>query len=174
MTASYQYKPLYHPEINIRLLYLLPAISIESSLKCKLRVSSEISKHKYEALSYVWGSPTRDRPLLCDDGTVYITSNCEAALRRLRRKTRRRVLWVDSVCINQSDDNEKSHQVRLMSQIYSKAATVLVWLENNSAASLDAGSTRAIRIFAWLLDRSILKKHWELAYKDLRRALQSE
>lgn len=53
-------------------------------------------------------------------------------------ETRRRVgvgyaglprrLWVDAVCINQDDAVEKSQQVKLMHDIYTKATDVLVWL----------------------------------------------
>lgn len=37
-------------------------------------------------------------------------------------------LWIDQLCINQSDSDEKAVQVGLMSQIYSRAERVLVWL----------------------------------------------
>lgn len=37
-----------------------------------------------------------------------------------------RSLWVDVVCINQEDAAEKSQQVKLMRDIYAKAAEVLV------------------------------------------------
>ncbi|KAK1782248.1 LOW QUALITY PROTEIN: heterokaryon incompatibility protein-domain-containing protein [Copromyces sp. CBS 386.78] len=37
-------------------------------------------------------------------------------------------IWIDQVCIAQSDPYEKAMQVGLMSQIYSRAEQVLVWL----------------------------------------------
>lgn len=48
----------------------------------------------------------------------------------MTRKSRRRVLWVDALCINQSDEQERSHQIALMADIYRKASKVLIWLEN--------------------------------------------
>jgi hypothetical protein len=39
-------------------------------------------------------------------------------------------LWIDAVCINQEDPNEKETQISLMGDIYSNAATVIAWLGN--------------------------------------------
>jgi hypothetical protein len=36
--------------------------------------------------------------------------------------------WYDALCINQDDVLEKNHQVALMSEIYSKASNVAIWL----------------------------------------------
>ncbi|KAI0835848.1 HET-domain-containing protein [Hypoxylon sp. FL0890] len=88
----------------------------------------------YEAVSYVWaddnGDTTRSRPLYLEERWMIlpITKNCEAALRRLRSTTSDRVLWIDAVCINQADVCERSHQVGLMSQIYSIAKNCLVYV----------------------------------------------
>ncbi|KAI1407618.1 HET-domain-containing protein [Hypoxylon sp. FL1857] len=88
----------------------------------------------YEAVSYVWadenGDTTRSSPLyLGERWTILpITRNCEAALRRLRSHKTDRFLWIDAVCINQANVRERSHQVGLMSQIYSTARTCLVYI----------------------------------------------
>lgn len=138
---------------EIRLLCLLPGASGET-LQASLLVFSlcaERSDHilaslggsgipfeksnpsppPYEALSYVWGARTREGCLsLREYGrcALPITDNLAAALRRLRYKDYRRVLWVDALCINQKGNVEKSQQVILMAEIYSRAARVLVWL----------------------------------------------
>jgi hypothetical protein len=44
-------------------------------------------------------------------------------------------MWVDQICINQRDKDEKSHQVRLMDRIYEKAENVIVWLGPASPTS---------------------------------------
>ena len=54
--------------------------------------------------------------------------NLEGALRRLRHASTERLLWVDALCINQADSIEKSHQVNMMGEIYSKSAGVIIWL----------------------------------------------
>lgn len=89
----------------------------------------------YEAVSYVWGT-TENMPCIqisCvhGDSELEIPANLRGALRRFRHPSLMRTLWVDSICINQKDDNEHSQQVRLMGQIYRKASTVLIWLGGN-------------------------------------------
>jgi hypothetical protein len=59
---------------------------------------------------------------------IQIRKNLEAALRHLRLTQEARYLWVDAICINQDDMDERSRQVSIMSEIYSKASQVVVWL----------------------------------------------
>ena len=76
----------------------------------------------YEALSYVWGDPTATVPIQIigyhntknDQSPFYITVNCFAALTRLRYPTSRRTIWVDSICIDQSQVSERNHQLSLI------------------------------------------------------------
>lgn len=83
----------------------------------------------FEALSYVWGSSDGSRVVRCDQtGPLTVTDNLYAALCNLRHETKVRRLWVDAICINQSDTWERSSQVTLMQDIYSRASQVLVWL----------------------------------------------
>ncbi|KAF4632852.1 hypothetical protein G7Y89_g5278 [Cudoniella acicularis] len=37
-------------------------------------------------------------------------------------------IWIDQICINQSDLNERSAQVQLMGQIYTQAQKTIIWL----------------------------------------------
>jgi hypothetical protein len=83
---------------------------------------------RYEALSYVWGEPVYSHSLRCPKGRIAITSNLEEALLHIRFPDRRRVIWVDAICINQRDLQERSQQVRLMGDVYRSAEQVLVWL----------------------------------------------
>ncbi|KAF7549361.1 hypothetical protein G7Z17_g6448 [Cylindrodendrum hubeiense] len=73
------------------------------------------------------------RYLKCDGEFIKITTNCEAALVRLRQSKDVRVLWVDAVCIDQSNDEERSLQIPLMGQIYSQATWVGLWLGEASS-----------------------------------------
>ncbi|KAK5626742.1 hypothetical protein RRF57_002457 [Xylaria bambusicola] len=88
-----------------------------------------------QALSYVWGSPTDLVDIDVDGATFSATRNLYLALRRLREQIGRtggnddsRTLWVDAVCIDQEDADEKRHQVQLMGDIYSQASRGLLWL----------------------------------------------
>ncbi|PMD38576.1 HET-domain-containing protein [Hyaloscypha variabilis F] len=67
---------------------------------------------------------TRDNP----SSTFSVSSNLHSALLRLRLRSEARVLWIDAICINQADNDEKSIQIRKMGSIYSNAQRVVVWL----------------------------------------------
>lgn len=119
---------------SIRLLHLLPSVSFDSPIRCRLGEVSLDDDVKFEALSYVWGDPVPGHTVLVDgDETLEVTPSCLEALRYLRWRVRRRVLWVDAICIDQGKDDdgsarERNHQVKLMGDAYSKATCVLAWL----------------------------------------------
>ncbi|RYP91791.1 hypothetical protein DL770_002047 [Monosporascus sp. CRB-9-2] len=109
-------------------------------IRCKIfkgHVAGEGSV-KYEALSYLWGSPVVDSPeipkilLITRDRSVEIevavTPNLETALKHLRLKNESRTLWIDAICINQKDEEEKDVQIARMRDIYENAQQVLAWL----------------------------------------------
>lgn len=87
----------------------------------------------YDALSYCWGHPALDAviDLDCSRGSLAITKTLDCALRVLRYQDKVRRLWIDQICINQQDQSERSHQVRLMWKIYSCAEHTVVWLGND-------------------------------------------
>ncbi|RGP71260.1 Heterokaryon incompatibility protein [Fusarium longipes] len=120
------YRPITR-EKEIRLLVLEPGVPGDE-LKCRL-IHAELSwKTRYEALSYHWGDGTLTRPLNCSGHTEVIYINLHDALSDLRLPDRERVLWTDRLCINQSDDKEKTSQMKLMGDIYSQASGVLIYL----------------------------------------------
>ncbi|OCL11331.1 hypothetical protein AOQ84DRAFT_424047, partial [Glonium stellatum] len=117
----------------IRLIILLPAKEWSSEIECDLR-QDMLETCSYEALSYVWGSAQDTVPIHINKKTFDITRNLEGALREFRLGDRPLALWVDAICINQRDNDEKSKQIQLMGKIYKYAKRVLVWLgpESNS------------------------------------------
>lgn len=118
-----------HPlgENEIRLLTLLPG-KRNDTLKCKLHNVSLNNPIAFEALSYVWGDAGLSKPITVQGIAHSITVNLDMALRALRRPRKSRVIWVDALCINQDNVEEKNTQVPLMSNIYSTAIDVIVWL----------------------------------------------
>ena len=67
-------------------------------------------------------------PIRLNDHVFYVTTNLKEALLHVVGKSEREIsLWVDALCINQADNEEKSEQVRLMGEIYSRATGVIAW-----------------------------------------------
>jgi hypothetical protein len=109
-------------------------------------VPQAMDAEPYEAISYVWGNPRKRQDITIDGATLSITENLHGALTAFRQRpvarssgepdgatapARRqpvRRLWVDAVCINQEDLQERISQVELMSFIYAGARCVLSWL----------------------------------------------
>ena len=83
---------------------------------------------QYEALSYVWGDALDFATILIDGHAVTVTTSLATALRHLRYPDKPRILWVDYICINQKDIEEKSREVRRMGSIYEQAYCVVIWL----------------------------------------------
>ncbi|RYP25540.1 hypothetical protein DL767_008350 [Monosporascus sp. MG133] len=142
--ASYSYEPL--PPIAeqgqtppfTRLMCLNPG-SGEQPLECTLSIIDPTnSPVRYEALSYVWGTERAENPIRCHGGTISITANLERALRDLRLPYLIRPLWVDAICINQQDVDERARQVAYMRLVYQHAGRVVVYLGPS-----DAGRKRA-------------------------------
>jgi len=130
--------PYYHPPLprgndNIRLLRLMPNKNENKTaiIKCQLfsySLEPDKSTHVYDALSYVWGNPNETLPIFIDGHVLDITASLHAALLRLRDHSLERIIWVDAICINQADEEEKGHQIQSMARIYGQANRVIVWL----------------------------------------------
>lgn len=75
----------------------------------------------YYALSYPWGDLTNPRAITVNGRPVAVSKNLEAALRAIREMPDIEYgtkLWVDTLCINQLDNYEKSREIVRMSEIY--------------------------------------------------------
>ncbi|KUJ21848.1 ankyrin [Mollisia scopiformis] len=132
---TYSYSPLSPGAKNIRLLRLLPyrnESGERTKLQCELLEYSlqDLGKrtHLYEALSYTWGGQEKPCSITINEKNLNVTTNLYAALLHLRYHSLERILWIDAICINQTDPEERGQQVQLMAMIYSKAHRVLVWL----------------------------------------------
>lgn len=153
----YLYTPLIYFD-SIRLLRLHGSPDEAAPLYCDLVECRLGEPSDYEAISYTWQGQKPSREVSCSGMTILVTENCEAALRRFRPWTKGdfRLLWIDSICINQEERNttEKSQQIRLMGEIYAKARRVLVWLVPSLANLPDdaAAHERNLRVSAWLSD----------------------
>jgi hypothetical protein len=115
-------------DTEIRLLHILPSESPESPVSCELRQYEIDDLPAYEALSYCWGDSAERREIVCNGATHWVTMNLRDALVRLRLTNEARIVWADALCIAQSDEEEKSSQVRRMGSVFQCAKRVVVWL----------------------------------------------
>ncbi|EHK48138.1 hypothetical protein TRIATDRAFT_24482, partial [Trichoderma atroviride IMI 206040] len=124
---EYRYKPLDHDRPTIRLLRIHQGSGDE--LTCNL--FEALLHHdliQYEALSYTWGASATPKNVTVDEQKLAITANLHLVLISLRRPDTDRILWIDAICIDQSNKRERSHQVAQMSDIYKQADCVLFFL----------------------------------------------
>lgn len=125
---------------SIRILDVNDCSSSEDGgpIQCGLRVidlDSE-SQPQFAALSYVWGIETaRSHSIICNSFAIAVTANCHSALQHLRKKLGKFTIWIDAICINQQDEEEKMKQIQFMGDIYSKAETVYTWLGESNVAT---------------------------------------
>jgi hypothetical protein len=89
----------------------------------------------YGALSHSWDKQTPQVPIWCNSHKLLVTENVHAAMCQLRSRGRPRTLWIDQVCINQADLQERHRQVCLMGEVYTSAQRVVVWLGSADAAT---------------------------------------
>jgi Heterokaryon incompatibility protein (HET) len=142
-TELYMSMPLSGHLIRVLDLDALPRNSSDSEpLTGQLRIENlRHYRHrpKYTALSYVWGMHSPGYSIRCGNRSLSITPNLSDALVSLRRQFGAMTIWVDAICINQGDEDEKDHQIPLMDVIYSCATTVYIWLgDGTSTSSSDA------------------------------------
>jgi len=158
----YVYKDVSSP-LNLRVLVVEPAETIDAPLRCSIQEVSWIRRNKkqtaaYDALSYTWGAPVREYPLLCDGQTVLVTRNCVSALRYLRLQREKLVIWVDAVCIDQESIADKNFWVPAIGLIFSCARHVYIWLGESGEAT--AGLFKALKYErSWMavLPRNVAK-----------------
>jgi hypothetical protein len=126
--TTLQYKPLDRSKNEIRLIKLLPRFAngvrqSELPPKCDIfHVSLD------EGLSYTWGDPQDTQVITVGSTRTLVTRNLYSAIDHLRLDEAVKVIWIDALCINQSDNEEKGWQVQLMRKIYQRASWVSVWL----------------------------------------------
>ncbi|MCJ1433698.1 hypothetical protein MMC27_003062 [Xylographa pallens] len=122
--SCYIYHELQGPNI-IRLIQLAPG-KPDDPLAGFIELVELDKVPTYVALSYAWEESEKPKILKTRCGSISITSSLHFALRNLRHPKADLCIWADAICINQGDNKEKSSQVRLMGDIYSKAEGVIV------------------------------------------------
>jgi hypothetical protein len=149
MVSSFKYGPLDFAKNEIRLVTIAagsPSDELKGNLFHTLldtySSASPDDRPGYDALSYCWGDATGIRDV---DGNINIkgqlfqlTPNLEAAIRSLRSPINDSVIWIDAICINQYNNEERNEQVKKMRHIYHTAETVRIWLGESYSDSSSA------------------------------------
>jgi hypothetical protein len=166
--AEYVYTPVDSAKSEIRLLKLPFSVKhcfgrkvpepVQATLTNYFLPSDELRQRQrfwrtvhlpaYDALSYVWGDPSRTHEIWIGGRVLKITASLHAALMQLMDFSPiNQYVWVDAICINQEDLEERSAQVPLMRQIYHFASNVKI-----SLGPWSSGADRALRFLIKLIN----------------------
>ncbi|KIW90645.1 uncharacterized protein Z519_08428 [Cladophialophora bantiana CBS 173.52] len=121
------YLPLDENEQEIRLL-TLHAGADDTPIELSLEYTSLSNADSFIALSYCWGPPDDGSEVILDGQVIRVRRNLWQFLQNFWSVKGPSRLWVDYLCIDQSNVKERNHQVKLMKDIFSTAASVYAWL----------------------------------------------
>jgi hypothetical protein len=149
---AFEYSTLKTDEL--RLLRPVPGVD-DQDIRFEI---SDFPRHDtppYTAVSYTWGEGELTETVQLNERLFSVCPNLWSCLYFLRFRTGRggrwnesiekenlpcwQYIWVDAICIDQTNDSERSAQARLMDRTYRNAATVSIWL-GLARAPADMGS----------------------------------
>jgi Heterokaryon incompatibility protein (HET) len=143
MASVSPYFELQGPD-STRVLKLAPRVRNRNGVLVGRLVEMKLNNPpKFEAISYVWGNFINQGKILCSSKAcktrkeIRFTANGENALRRMQYTLTERLIWIDAICIDQSNLSERNHQVSIMAKIYAAAQQVLVWLPSGDGWPLE-------------------------------------
>lgn len=153
---------------SFRILELLPGEK-NAPISYRLHIADWADSTQYEAVSYTWGDINQKTKTTCDGLDLMITHNLKDALVSMRRQDQSRFLWADAVCIDQTNIEERGHQVSHMGDIYRRATRVVVWLgsdENGQGRRAIAAMEEIAARCLGLSIEGLLKEESRLRFKD--------
>ncbi|KAH7076311.1 heterokaryon incompatibility protein-domain-containing protein [Paraphoma chrysanthemicola] len=112
---------------QVRVLDLLPG-NPGDNVRCEIRVIDLDGDGQYDALSYVWGDRAEEININVSGDCFPVTRNLHGALTRLRDREKHRTLWIDQICIEQANNDERASQVAMMRDIYRRCSCCAIWL----------------------------------------------
>ncbi|KAE9369095.1 heterokaryon incompatibility, partial [Stipitochalara longipes BDJ] len=117
----------------------------------------------YEAISYTWGNANLREHIWVNGKALNVPKSCYTILSNRSSVWKPQLLWIDAVCINQKDEDEKNTQVPLMRDIYTKAFIVSVCLQTSEAPEEAIPQLHEMTEAIYASDMVL-----ELAYRDLK------
>ncbi|KAK2601284.1 hypothetical protein N8I77_010747 [Diaporthe amygdali] len=123
---SFQHEPLPDPANHIRLLEITSVDETRDlPVHCKLTAWPVETAPVYTAISYTWGDPHQLASVLVNGRPMEVRHNCEYVLKQAWWQKGGGYVWVDTICIDQVDNDEKSSQVAMMGKVYERAGQVI-------------------------------------------------
>ncbi|KAM5347273.1 hypothetical protein ACJ41O_010278 [Fusarium nematophilum] len=121
-------------ERHIRLLRLRAQPCFEDApIQCDMVHASLKYPPMYTAVSHCWGKPAATPEVILIDGAMFFVSpNIHSLLMKKRHRSQSSLLWIDSICIDQEDADEKARQVGMMRQIFEEATSTIGWLGDDT------------------------------------------
>ncbi|KAI1119264.1 heterokaryon incompatibility protein-domain-containing protein [Nemania sp. NC0429] len=111
-----------------------------SAVRCEIIHYSLTDPPPYIAISYAWGDPDDKRDVQVGSVKIPVAVSLFGALDAVRKRGEDVLVWVDALCIDQQNRDERSSQVQQMAEIYAKAREVAIWLgpsENDSELAIE-------------------------------------
>lgn len=128
----YKYEELRKSD-HIRVLLLHPTFGFRP-ISCNLVQGPHMRRLFYEAISYTWGGDELTQQIMIDGCTMKVTESVYEILTSYSSLLVPKLLWIDALCIDQRNMEEKSLQVPLMQKIYSNALFTTVFLGRASTS----------------------------------------
>lgn len=145
---------------QIRLVIVHAAREMDAPIVCTILVASLQDKPTHATLSYVWGDPNKTSPILINGLEHRVTMDLKAALQQLRtNRATEKPIWIDALCINQKDVDERNVQITYMPKIYEMAYLTFVWLgkgKGTSSMAMDNVSLLGDLYMKWEINYSIV------------------
>lgn len=141
-TVASSIPPIYERNLDLnefRLVNLSVANDKDSPIHMAIEICRDDDYPEYETVSYAWGGEdnnnVRDRPVYLGEywDVQLQTKNCWSLLHYLRLRNENRAIWVDAICIDQSNILERDAQVARMADIYQRCLRVVVYLGDDIA-----------------------------------------
>lgn len=124
--GPFRHMPLDTTRRSVRLLKVLPS-KRGSTVKCSLFHTT--IDGSYDCLSYRWGNDTPSKNIVINGMTYFVRENLYQFLIVAQSTAELHApIWIDAICIDQDNAEEKNHQVQQMGQLYANAKTVHIWL----------------------------------------------
>ena len=144
MASGYNYRVIQPNVQEVRVLCIDPYRNVgdRAPLRCELKHMSlqkslqDLPIEHFVAVSYCWGTSKKRGRIVIDGQLVTIPRSAAVAIRNLS-KVSSYPLWIDAVCIDQKNLQEKSQQIAMMKEVYSKATSVLIWLGPAQSSTAD-------------------------------------